>query len=79
MRYSPMLLTALNRFDYNDMNGANSFKASHNNWRQYQMMEDFSKWGAESFGESISCLKENALIRQHFRGPTDRRHSWQRG
>jgi len=73
MRRSYMLLTASNRFDYNDMNGGTSFKDRYD-WKQYQMMKDFSKWGAESFDESLFRPKTNALNRQHFRGPTDRRH-----
>ena len=35
------------------------------------MVEDFRKWGAESFGEGLFRLKENLLTRQHFRGLTD--------
>ena len=52
-----------NSFDYNDANGGPSFKARHKDWRQYQIMEDFSKWGAESFSESTFRLKENTLMR----------------
>jgi hypothetical protein len=71
--YSYTLLTLSNSFDYNDKNGGTSFKARHPNWRQNKMMEDFAKWGAESFGESSFCLKENVLICQRFRGLVDRR------
>ena len=68
-----MFLTTSNSFDYNDKNGGTSFQARHKDWKQTQIMEDFFKWGAESFGESLSCLKENALMRQHFRGLAGRR------
>jgi hypothetical protein len=68
--YSYAFLTISNSFDYNDKNGGTSFKACHKNWRQYRMVEDFSKWGAQSFGESLFCLKKIALKRQHFRDLT---------
>ena len=32
-------------------------------------MKDFSKWGAESLGESLSFLEKNALNRQHLGVP----------
>jgi hypothetical protein len=32
------------------------------------MVEDFRKWGAESFGEGLFCLKERALMRPAFQG-----------
>ncbi len=67
-----MPLTISNSFDYNDQNGGMSFKARHKNWRQYKMLEDFSKWGAKSLGESVFCLKENGLMHQHFRVHNDR-------
>lgn len=35
------------------------------------MMDDFAKWGAESFDESSFCFKENALMCEHFRGLID--------
>jgi hypothetical protein len=47
-----------NSFDYNDANGGTSFKACHKEWRQYQMMDDFSKWGVQSFSESKFHLEE---------------------
>jgi hypothetical protein len=60
-------LTVLNSFDYNDQNGGTSFKARHPNWRRAEIMDDFAKWGAESFGGSLFCLKRNALTQQHLR------------
>jgi hypothetical protein len=36
------------------------------------MINDFSKWSAESFGESLFRLEENELM-YHFRGLADRR------
>ena len=62
-----------NSFDYNNLNSTKSFKACHRDWKQYQMVDDFSKWGAESFGKSSLCLKENKLIWQYFRGTS----AWQ--
>jgi hypothetical protein len=56
--YLYAFLTILNSFDYNDKNGGTSFKARHRNWRQHEIMDDFIKWGAESFGESLFCLKK---------------------
>jgi hypothetical protein len=47
------LLTIPNSFDYNNRTGGTSFLARHKNWKRYTMMEDFSKWGAECFGESL--------------------------
>ena len=67
MCVSHMYLTISNSFDYNNQNGVTSFKAGHREWKQYQMIDDFSKWGAETFGKSSLCLMENVLIRQHFR------------
>jgi len=68
-----LLLTVSNSFDYNRENGGTSFKARHKNWEMYPMMEDFAVWGAQSFGEGLFRLKENALMYQHFRGLTDQR------
>ncbi|KAF8489707.1 hypothetical protein F5888DRAFT_1638454 [Russula emetica] len=39
-------------FDYNEQNGGIFFKSRHKNWRQYEMVDDFSKWGTDSFGEN---------------------------
>jgi len=55
--YSRTLLTISSSFDYNDKNGGTSFKDRHPNWQQYQMLEDFSKWGIESLGKSLFCPK----------------------
>ena len=71
--YSYTFLTIPISFDYNDNNGGTSFKARHKNWGQYEIMDDFRTWGAESFGESSFCLNKNMLTRQHFRGFIDRR------
>ena len=68
-----MLLTISNRFDYNEQNGVTSFKARHKNWRQNEIMEDFSTWGAEAHGENLFCLTEKVLTRRHFRHPAGRR------
>jgi hypothetical protein len=57
--YSRTLLTISSSFDYNDKNGGTSFKGRHQNWGQYQMLADFSKWGIESLGEGLFCDKEN--------------------
>jgi hypothetical protein len=72
MLYSYTFLTISNSFDYNDKNGGTSFKASHKNWRESQLVDDFTKWGAESFGRNLFSLKKSALMRQHFRGLTNR-------
>jgi hypothetical protein len=61
-----MFLTVRDSFDYNEQNGGISFKTCHKDWRQYQMVQDFLKWGIESFGESLFCLKEYAPTHQHF-------------
>jgi hypothetical protein len=58
----------MNSFDYNDKNGGTSFKARHPNWRHNEIMDDFAKWGAESFGGILFCRKRNLLTRQHLRG-----------
>jgi hypothetical protein len=66
--HSYAFLTISNSFDYNDKNGGTSFWARHRNWRQHELLTDFQKWGAESFGKSLFCLEENALMCQDFRG-----------
>ena len=63
-------LTISNSFDYNGTNTETSFKASHNDWREYKMVKDFRKWGADAFGKSFFSFNENMLTRPHFRGPT---------
>ena len=63
-----MRLTLSNRFDYNDKNGGTSFKDRHPDWRRSEIMDDFAKWGAESFGKSLFCRKRNELTRQHLGG-----------
>jgi hypothetical protein len=57
--YSHMLLTISSSFNYNNINGGTSFNSHHQNRRQYQMVEDFSKWGFESLGKSLFCPREN--------------------
>jgi len=66
--YSYTFLTISNSFDYNDKNGGTSFRACHRNWRQHEIIIDFQKWGAKSFGKRLFCLEENALMCQDFRG-----------
>jgi hypothetical protein len=56
-------LTISNSFDYSKENGGNSFKDRHARWQDNPMMKDFSKWGADSFGEWLFCPKKNALMR----------------
>jgi hypothetical protein len=36
------------------------------------MVDDFRKWGAESFGESLFCVVADSLMRQNFRGLANR-------
>ena len=65
-------ISQLNSFDYNEKNGGTSFKACHPDWRQDLLMDDFMKWGAESFSESLFHLKKFVLMHLHFRGLTGR-------
>jgi hypothetical protein len=53
-----VLLTVSNSFDYNHENGGTSFRARHKNWEMYPIIDNFSVWGAESFGEGLFRLKE---------------------
>jgi hypothetical protein len=65
---NPHILT--NSFDYSDQNEGTSFKAYYPDWRQDPSMDDFMKWGTNSFGETLFCLKKFVLMRLHFRGLT---------
>lgn len=50
-------------FDFNDENGGTSFRNRHSGWENCDVIDDFSKWGAESFGETLFRLKESVLMR----------------
>ena len=43
------------------------------------MIADFRKWASKTFGESLFCLKEDTLMRQHLRETADRADRQQRG
>jgi hypothetical protein len=52
----------LNSFDYNDQNGGTSFKDRHENWMQNPLVDDFLKWGAESFGRKLILSQGDFLM-----------------
>jgi hypothetical protein len=58
MLYSYVFLTISNRYDFTDENGGMSFKASYEDWKEYKMLRDFSRWGAEFFSKSSFYLKK---------------------
>ncbi|KAI9436344.1 hypothetical protein H4582DRAFT_2058994 [Lactarius indigo] len=43
--------------DINNELGGTSFKSQHKDWQRDPMVEDFSRWTAESFGGSLFCFK----------------------
>ncbi|KAI9438332.1 hypothetical protein H4582DRAFT_2057761 [Lactarius indigo] len=43
--------------DINNELGGTSFKSRHKDWQRDPMVEDFSRWTAESFGGSLFCFK----------------------
>ena len=63
-----ILLTILNSFDHNKENKGTSFVDWHPLLEETPIMKDFANWGATSFGESLFCLRKNALMHQNFRG-----------
>ncbi len=44
--------------DINNELGGTSFKSRRKDWQRDPMVEDFSRWAAESFGGSLFCFKE---------------------
>jgi len=66
-----MFLTVSNSFDYNKDSGGKTFREGPDDW-EGSMMNEFAKWGNECFGKGLFWLKENLLMRQHFRGPANR-------
>ncbi|KAF8486612.1 hypothetical protein F5888DRAFT_1640084 [Russula emetica] len=56
--------SSMTLFDYNEQNGGISFKLCHKNWRQYEMVDDFSKWGTDSFGATSTDGSEDESARK---------------
>jgi len=67
-----MFFTVSNSFDYNKDSGGKTFREGPDDW-EGSMTNEFAKWGNECFGKGLFWLKEKSLMRQHFRGPADRR------
>jgi len=63
-------------FDYNGDNEGTPFKAWNKDWKRYDMIKDFAKWGEWSFGETAFHFKKITLTRWRFRSPADQ---WRRG
>lgn len=53
-------LTIHHSYDNNQKLGGTSFKARYADWAKDPMVDDFSRWTAESFGEFISLEQKCA-------------------
>ena len=58
---SPYILMHYHRYDNNSKLGGTSFKERYNMWEKDPLVEEFSRWTAESFGLSLFYFGKNII------------------